>query len=98
MLMKTTSLTVKVQQSTLRQNQVLHVGTFVNGLPSKGIQTFVSGIKYEGDYSSTGEYKSGKLTDKEGYYFKGEFYKGAPYNGTWYSPDGVVDSYVTNGE
>lgn len=74
------------------------VGTFVNGLPSKGIQTFVSGIKYEGDYSSTGEYKSGKLTDKEGYYFKGEFYKGAPYNGTWYSPDGVVDSYVTNGE
>lgn len=73
-------------------------GTFVNGIPSNGELIFSTGIRYKGEFDKDGYYTNGTIWDKDGYYFVGSFSKGQPYNGTWYDPQGKVDSNVVNGK
>lgn len=75
-------------------------GSFVNKLPDGeyGIMTQKNGDVYEGSFSK-GFYKKGRYTSKsDGYYFEGTFKEGNPYNGTWSSPNGEVDTKIINGK
>lgn len=59
--------------------------------------TYRNGNTYKGSFVND-EFGNGILTLKaDGLYFKGDFKKDKPYNGTWYWTDGTVYSKVTNG-
>ena len=73
-------------------------GTFEHGITSNGEMTFSNGTKYKGTFTAEGFFKEGTWTEKDGYYFKGSFKNGDPYNGTWYTPQGDEDSKVVNGQ
>ena len=73
-------------------------GTFEHGITSQGEMKFSSGTKFNGTFHADGYFKEGTWTEKDGYYFKGTFKNGDPYNGTWYTPQGVEDGKVVNGK
>lgn len=73
-------------------------GTFVHGITNNGVMTFKNGTKFEGTFTEDGWYNEGTWWEADGYYFKGSFKNGDPYNGTWYTPKNQVDSKVVNGK
>lgn len=87
-----------IYPETKSSSSCTFVGEFNDGIPAKGVMTFSSGVKYDGLFDNNGYYQRGTLWDNEGYYFEGIFKDGNPYNGTWYSPQGKVESKVINGK
>ena len=87
-----------IYPETKSSSSCTFVGEFNDGIPAKGVMTFSSGVKYDGLFDNNGYYQRGTLWDNEGYYFEGTFKDGNPYNGTWYSPQGKVESKVINGK
>lgn len=52
---------------------------------------------YEGTFAND-KYNNGTLKMSDGFYFKGTFQNGQPYNGKWYDKNGKFDSAVVNGQ
>lgn len=76
-----------------------YTGEYKNGLrQGKGTFERKNGShKFEG-YFQMDTYYEGKLTQPDGYYFKGTFMNSQPYNGKWYDKTGKVYSEVVNGK
>ena len=76
----------------------VYEGAFVHGkLEGTGIVYTIAGQTFEGSFKNN-QFDEGKLTTRDGQYFKGTFRDKQPYNGAWYDTNGNVISRLEDGQ
>ena len=76
----------------------VYEGAFVHGkLEGTDIVYTIAGQTFEGSFKNN-QFDEGKLTTRDGQYFKGTFRDKQPYNGAWYDTNGNVISRLEDGQ
>ena len=82
--------------------EATYEGQFKDGIPNdktgKATYKFDNGrATYKGTFIN-GFYGHGRYTEADGSYFEGDFNEFTPYDGTWYTKNGVEDGKVKDGQ